>query len=333
MAETAPSGSPETLPAVDFADSIEALRPSFDRHLRAEGKRPKTVRVYLAAVDVLDRFLRSKGMPTRLPAIRREHVEAFLVDRREKPGRDGTPMKSTTLSIEFRALQQFFKWAVEEDEITASPMERMKGPRVEENPPAVLGEDQLRKMIAACEGREFADRRDMALVMLFADTGMRLGEMAGLMLEDLDLDSGHLFVAAETSKSRRGRPVAIGPKVGRALDRYLRSRSAHPSSRDRVEDRGRLGRPLWLGKAGPMTASGIAQAIAERSKAAGIGRVHPHQFRHSWAHMMLSAGAQEGDVQKLGGWKSRQMLSRYGAAAAEERALAAHGRFSPVERL
>src|SRR5262245_18410247 len=98
-------------------DALHTLRESYDLHLGAT-RAAKTTRIYLAALDALIAHLERNGMPTGARAIRREHVESYIALRRET-------VKPTTLSVEYRALQQFFKWALDEDEIERSPMERM----------------------------------------------------------------------------------------------------------------------------------------------------------------------------------------------------------------
>ncbi len=142
----------------------QALQRDFERSQRAARRSPRTIGTYREAIDQLAAFLERSGMPTSVPAIRREHVEAFMdeLNGRTKPA---------TASNRFRALQQFFKFAVEEDEIERSPMERMHRPTVPVEPVPVLSTDELRALLAACAGKEFEDKRDTAVVRLFVDTG------------------------------------------------------------------------------------------------------------------------------------------------------------------
>ena len=97
-------------------------------------------------------------------------------------------------------------------------MAKMKPPKVPEVPVPVLTDDDLRRLLAACEGRAPEDRRDMAVLRLFLDSGMRLWELTNLKVGDLDLDAR---VAIVMGKGRRPRACPFGAKTASALDRYL----------------------------------------------------------------------------------------------------------------
>ena len=131
-----------------------------------------------------------------------------------------------TVSIAFRAVRPFFRWLVDEDEIERSPMEKMKAPVPPANPPDVLTDEDIARLLATCKGPDFISRRDLAILSLMLDTGLRRGEVAGLRVGDVNLGQMIAFIEAMTSKSRRGRAVAFGPSTAKAITRYLR----HPKA-------------------------------------------------------------------------------------------------------
>jgi site-specific recombinase XerD len=302
--------------------AVNAAR--FGRHLRAAGLSPKTGRTYLEGVANLAAFLVERGMPTAIEAITREHLEEWLIAMREA-GR-----KPTTIAARYRSVQQFFKWAAEEGLVRQSPMATMRPPKIPESPPPVIRDEQLAALLKVVEAdKSFAGRRDAAILRVFVASGARLAEVANLRwvpadptTNDVDLDRALIRVQG---KGGRERPIWVGAKAIKALDRYVYDHRA----KHRLADQ----RWLWLGPKGRFTASGIAQMVRSRGEAAGIEGLHPHAFRHAWAHANLAQGMQEGEVMMLAGWRSREMLRRYAASTATERALDAARRSGLADRL
>ena len=280
--------------------AITTLAESFARSQRAEGRSPHTIHLYQQCIRRLVPFVREQAASDDVAAATRRVLTDFYAVRTET-------VAPATVWTDWKVHRVFLQWCLDEGEISEHPMARMKPPKQPIRPVPVLSRRQLSDLIAACEGATRRDRRDLAIMRLAIDTGVRRGEIAGLQVPDVDLDAGMVRV---TGKGRT-RVVPIGAKTAAAIDRHLRT-----------------SRPA--GSVFGLTPSGVAQAFTERARRAGVP-AHLHQLRHSFAHWALVAGMTETDLMTLAGWSpgSRSMLDRYGASARVERAIAAHRRLSP----
>jgi site-specific recombinase XerD len=287
---------------------------SFERHLRVRNRSPKTIESYIDTANQFVRFLADRGMPQVAASLRREHVEMYI----EYLQAWAAP---ATVAGRHRSLRQFFSYLVDEGECASHPMERLPAPTVPEKEVPVLDGDEIVRLLQTVQkGTTFAERRDLAILRLFLDSGMRLAEMTALRVGDIDLRTNTVFI--ELGKGRRARTAAFGDKTAQALERYLRLRAKHRHAGEEA---------LWLAPLGVYTRHGIIQMVERRGAQAGVD-LHCHMLRHTAAHNAASAGLQETDMMRLFGWRSSDMPKRYGASAAAERALDAYKRLGIGDR-
>ena len=232
---------------IEPAGDIGVNLASFTRSLQAANRSPRTVQSYAESTQLLARFLAHNAMPTTVAMICREHMEEFIAALLAR-------WKPATAHNRYRGCQAFFRWLVDEGEISVSPFAKMKPPLIPEASAPVLTEAQIKALVGVANGRTFGDRRDAAIIRIFLDTGLRLAELAEMRYDprddqrsDVDLEFHRLRVVG---KGRRERLVGITYRTVAAIDRYLRARTRHPSAA--------LGF-LWLGRKGRFTQSGIGQ--------------------------------------------------------------------------
>lgn len=284
---------------MDLADLLE----SWVVTLRAEKKAPATLKSYRAGVTAYLAWCKQQDRPA---AIDRRQAAAWIAAMLDAGAEAATAMSRQL------ALKRFSAWLLHEDEQDTDPLVGVKPPKLAEKVLEPLSDDELLALFAACEGREFIDRRDMALVRILAETGARAGEMIGMGYpDDINLQSG--IVVLRKTKNGKGRIAGVGPKTAQAVDRYLRVRRTHRLAH--LPD-------LWLGERGhPLRYSGLWEALGRRAKVAAIERFHPHLLRHTSATRWLEAGGSEGGLMAQNGWSQRSMLDRYTRATASARAV------------
>ncbi|MFI6468636.1 tyrosine-type recombinase/integrase [Streptomyces sp. NPDC050538] len=304
---------------------------SWARSLRARNASDNTIRIYSNAANKFRDFLLNdyepadqdaKAPPEELDEIHREHIEAYVITTMQRT----SPANAHN---HYRSLKTMFAWLELEEEIERHPMRTMKPPTLPEVEVPVIGDADLAKLFRTVKGKSYGERRDAALLLLFLDTGVRLSECTDRKVGDLDLDLKVLRVLGKKSKWRS---VPFGNTTAQALDRYLRAAAKH-KGKPLTEDMW-----LWWGADRRhihhrFTIWGVGQMLKNRCEQAGIPPLHPHQFRHTFAHKWKLAGGSDDDLMRITGWSSREMINRYGASAGSERARIAHARLSPVDGL
>lgn len=282
---------------------LAALLPSWQLALRAERKSPATLKSYTDGVNGFLRWCESEGVT---PKLDKQLVQAFTVALLER-GAEPATARSRQLAV-----KRFSAWLTEEGEQDTDPIAGLKPPKLDTKVADPLTEDELKALIKACSGRDFRERRDEAMVRLMAETGVRADELVSMKVSEVDLQRGIAIVYR--GKGGKGRIVPFGPQTATAIDRYLRARRSH-----KLVD----SPAMWLGdRSRGFTYDALHKALKGRADAAGIDRFHPHLMRHTYATRWLAAGGSEGGLMAVAGWARRDMIDRYTAATASERAAA-----------
>jgi site-specific recombinase XerD len=276
-------------------------------HLRAKNRTDATIDAYLNDARHFTDWLSEKRRSAEIESATRADVEGFLADE-FKHG-----LAAATVGRRYRSLLQLYRWMLREGEVDVSPMDGVSPPHQPEQDVPVIPDDHLRRLLAACSGARFEDRRDAAIIRLLASTGVRAGEIMDLRLEDVDLKRATFTVLG---KGLKRRTIELLPKAAEALDRYIRLRRKHSDAFSSSA--------LWLGARGPLSTSGLRQMLERRCLAAGLEPINARRFRHTFGHQARVRGMNDAELMSVAGWTSPQMLHRYGRSAVAERGRAAH---------
>ena len=286
---------------------------SFIRARQADGRAPRTIKDYHRVLDPFADWCGERGIAPG--ALDRAGVREYVAGLRERG------WSESTVAIHIRNLRAFLRWLREEGLVEDDLARAVRAPRRTAREEEPLSPEEVRALIQACQNDDDNGKRDLALLLCFLDTGLRLGEMALLRRSSVHFgDDGTAWIQVYAPKVRSYRFVFLGKTATRALSAYL-------SDRDDPED------ALWVGKDGnPMSTQGIYKAIKRRAEQAGVGRLHPHLLRKTFATAWLDNG---GDVERLriiAGWQSLDMLPVYVRSAIRQLEQA-HRRAGPVDRL
>ncbi len=208
------------------------------------------------------------------------------------------------------ALRAFGRWLVREGHIDADPASLVGAPKVEQRLPTHLDMKEVVGMIEAADTSTPLGRRDRAILELFYASGLRLSELAGLDLEDVNL-AGR--VARVAGKGGKERIVPFNNSTAKAIKVYLKDRAAIDAPAPARSIRSRAPDPLFLNYQGTrLSTRGVDRIVRRyaREAATRLG-VSPHALRHSFATHLLQAGADLRAIQELLGHSRLSTTQRY----------------------
>jgi integrase/recombinase XerC len=257
---------------------------------------PHTCRAYEKDLEEFDNFLKNSGTylstmgDTGMEKVDRLAIRRYLsfLHRRNK---------KSSIARKISTLRSFFRYLVREQLATSNPAKSVLTPKVEKPLPTTLTVDEAFRLMET--PTEKGGLRDRAILELLYSSGIRVSELVGLNLDQLDLDLGIVKVMG---KGRKERIVPVGSKAVEALKAYLEKRGILDGKE-----------PLFLNsRGGRLTARSVGRVIKKYTKRSGIfRRVSPHTLRHSFATHLLDAGADIREIQEMLGHASLSTTQRY----------------------
>jgi integrase/recombinase XerC len=261
---------------------LDAQVGAFLEHLRHERRlSPRTLEGYGHDLGLFAAWLHGAGA-TEWSAVTEHHVRGFVAARR----RQGASGRS--VQRELSALRSFFRYLLREGVARSNPAKGVRAPKTPRKLPATLDPDQLGRLLDAPADTPLAIR-DAAIMELFYSSGLRLAELIGLDLGDVDLGDATVEVTGKGAKTRR---VPVGRLAVEALRRWLGVRPDFAGADERalfVSERGR--------RLHPRTVQARLRRLALERGAAR--HVHPHLLRHSFASHLLESSGDLRAVQEL----------------------------------
>lgn len=252
---------------------------AFDR-----GLADRTVAAYRRDMDRFVQFLRDAGRTSPgevTPGDLREYVYALHAEG----------MAPTSIRRAQSALRTYFAFLLTEGTLQDDPTERMESPRVGRTLPDTLSREEVFRLLESPDSTRPLYWRDRAILEVLYGSGLRVSELTGLGLSDVDAAEGVLLVFGKGSKERL---VPLGGAATRALERYLRD------VRPGLEKGAGKGRVFLNARGTPLSRTAVWTLVKRAAERAGVRKtVSPHTLRHSFATHLLEGGADLAAVQEL----------------------------------
>ena len=299
---------------------------------RTEGKSENTFRIANTALTILKGFLVSREYSTDVTEIGVNELREFILHLQQVKAFEHHPSIRTqarglsghAVNTYLRSIRAFWSWLVREETITLNPFSKVRIPKPPKKVIATFSEKQLTAMLKSVNTSMSAGFRDWTIMLMLLDTGLRASELAGLTMNDINLEDGMVKVFGKESKER---VVPFGAKVQRALWKYLQRYRPQPANP--------LCPTLFLTAAGnPITTDRLRAIIEKYARKAGIEgvRCSPHTFRHTFAISYLRNGGDVFSLQRILGHSSLDVVRIY-VNLTEVDVKACHRRFSPADNM
>ena len=310
--------------------SLEKLIKHFEAYNRSEGKSPRTVEYYSKVLNYYLQYLEAKGYSTSLKDLTREVAREFVLHLQTRPKWEGHRNESSTganlspVSVQtyVRGIRAFFSWLHREGYTEENVLALLKLPKAPRKLVDVLTDEEVASIMTCMDTNTASGCRDMAMIVVYLDSGLRLSELLGLKLADAHIDQCYLKVMGKGAKERI---VPIGNLAQKILQRYIYHFRPDPLYNDHDY--------VFLTLDGkPLSSNALKLVFTRLARKSGVKRFHAHLCRHTFASRYLTNGGNIFFLQQILGHTSLEMVKRYVTVASEQVALQ-HVKFSPMDRM
>ncbi|MFC2069055.1 tyrosine-type recombinase/integrase [Chloroflexota bacterium] len=308
------------------------LTESYAHCLSTEGKSPKTIQWYAANLKRFAQFLKYNHLPESVIEIDKEEARQFIshlqtgVRRWENHSNIHDDKRLSAHSVQgyARTIKAFWSWLTDEGYITHNPMTSLKLPKTPRKVISTFSQEQIQKILGAIDKKSSHGFRNYTMILLLLDSGIRLSELIGLQMDDIDFIQSFILVRGKGNKERVG---PFGSQVRRTLRRYIMHFRPEPDSPITnevflTED----GRPLK-----PRAIQSMLLRLSKRAKISGI-RCNPHRFRHTFAKQYLMNGGDIFSLKDILGHSILEVVKIYVNLVSSD-ILKQHRKFSPVDHV
>jgi integrase/recombinase XerD len=288
-----------------MGDELDGLLAEHDTWLRVErGLAPNSLAAYRRDLRRYADYLRRRGVTGDVAAVDESIVAGYVEELHGARTDDGRPRyKESSIARALAAVRSFHRFCVEEGLLDDDPSGDVGAPRVPQGIPKALTEAEVDALLGAVPGDGPRPQRDRAILELLYAGGLRISELVGLDLGDVDLYDGQVRVLGKGAKER---VVPLGRSAREAVGDYL------TTGRPELVGRQRSTALLLNARGGRLTRQGAWLIVRAAGDRAGLGgRLYPHVLRHSCATHMLDHGADIRVVQELLGHASLSTTQVY----------------------
>jgi integrase/recombinase XerC/integrase/recombinase XerD len=297
---------------------------------KAGGKSPRTISWYSANLHQFRAYVLNRHHSENVNSIDTKLIREYILFLMSKHRFENhpynlptdEPLSSSTIHGHVRTLRAFSNWLLKEKLTDTNLTAGIKPPKIVKKVISPLSDEEINQILNTFNPTSHSEMRNKVMFMLLLDTGLRIGELISLKIDDIHIDDGLMKVMG---KGKKERMVPIGNKAQKALQGYFfryRPKPAHFNINN-----------VFLSVFGtPITENSVELMFSRLARRSGIKRLHAHLCRHTFATMFLLNGGDVFTLQQILGHSTLEMVKNYVTLASNHVAMQ-HHKYSPLDRL